>query len=350
MAQIVFEGRTRDRLHSMFALMGVSTKAVLSRIIGRSPLRDWPVSMEIGNLFWRHQFRVALARMEGDPDGARAYFDSLQTYTDEVFEVERSPAPHGEWLTPKSAKPGRVLLYFHGGGYAFHAAISRRFAETLAEMTQSKVFAADYRLTPEHGHPAQAEDALTAYRYLLEEGHGPQEIVLVGDSAGGHMVLMALLGIKEEGLPQPALAIGLCPWTHIGAHGDSLEVNNPYDLVQGDMAVQFGKWLRAGSGKSEEDLSPIAQDYRSLAPIYLQGGGREVLIDMIRDFAEHLQGQERQILLDVWETMTHNFQSHGTTRPESLEAMERMSDAIEAWTSGDGSAFKPCDRTTVFRS
>ena len=152
------------------------------------------------------------------------------------------------------------------------------------------------------------------------------------------MTLMTLLALREERLPQPALAVGICPWTDIGGRGASLTCNNRYDLVQGDMAIQFGKWLRGDRAYTREELSPIYHDFNGWALIYLQGGGKEVLIDMIRDFANALVEQGCDVMLDVWEHMTHDFQANGETIPESKEALERIKQAIADRTGQEGAA------------
>ncbi|MBX3524721.1 MAG: alpha/beta hydrolase [Rhodoblastus sp.] len=236
----------------------------------------------------------------------------------------------------------------HGGGYAFHAAVSRRFADMLAALLGLRVFAPDYRLTPEHPHPAQIEDALAAFRHLLACGIDPKDIVVIGDSAGGHLALMLLQALRDAGLPQPMLAIGLCPWTDTGNRGESLRANDRYDLVQGYMALRFGEWLARAGAFTREELSPIHQDFSGLAPLYLQGGGREVLIDMIRDFASVVARQDCDVTLDVWPQMTHDFQAHGRTRPESGEAIDRIRAAIAHYRARDvRTPFETCAQTEL---
>jgi hypothetical protein len=66
------------------------------------------------------------------------------------------------------------------------------------------------------------------------------------------------------------------------------------------MAVRFGKWLLGSTNYSREALSLIHQSYAGLSPIYLQGGSREILIDMIRDFARVPVNQRCEAMLDVW--------------------------------------------------
>ncbi len=350
MPRIVFAGRWSHIVRSSISLYSIGAAVTWRRLLGRKLVPEWPRDMEISNLFWREQFRRAL-RFSDIREG-RAYFDSLKTYTDETFAVRRVPSdpgcPRGDWFEPERVQSSATLLYLHGGGYTFYAAVSRRFAEMLSGALGMKLFAADYRLTPEYPHPAQIEDALTAYRYLLAEGHDPSQLVIIGDSAGGHLTLMTLVALREAALPQPALAVGLCPWTDIGARGASLNGNDRYDVVQGYMAIQFGEWLLGPGPYSREALSPIHQDFRGLAPVYLQGGGKEVLIDMIRDFANALVEQGCDVLLDVWRHMTHDFQANGETLPESSEALQRIRAAIAYRTGQDGAIpFAAGQRTEI---
>jgi acetyl esterase/lipase len=350
MPRIVLAGRVPHIVRSSASFYTIAAAVALRRLFGRKLAPDWPRDMEIVNLFWREQFNRAL-RFSDIHEG-RAYFDSLQTYTDETFAVERTPSgsdcPPGDWMTARRLQSPVTLLYLHGGGYTLYAAMTRRFEEMLSSLLGMKLFAPDYRLTPEHPHPAQIEDALAAYRYLLAQGTDPSQLVIIGDSAGGHLTLMTLLALREARLPQPALAVGICPWTDIGRRGASLTSNNRYDLLQGYMVIQFGKSFVGDGPYTREELSPIYQDFRGLAPIYLQGGGKEILIDMIRDFANVLVEQGCDVMLDVWEHMTHDFQAHGATIPESKEALERIKQAIAYRTGQEGgSPFASGLRTEV---
>ena len=331
MPVMISQGKLSHRLRSWRALLRVVFTVAIRRKLGRSLCPAWTRDTEIGVLYWRGQFNHAFALP--DIKEGRAYFDSLLTFTDEVFDVERRPtppgAPRGLWHLPKIRQRDVTLLYLHGGGYAFHSDVSRRFADMLAHELGADLFAPDYRLTPEHPHPAQLKDGIAAYRHLLDQGVDPGRLVMIGDSAGGHLVLMLLIAAREAGLPQPALAIGLCPWTDIGARGESFYGNDCYDLVQGYMAKRFGEWLVGETWATREELSPIFQDLRGLAPLYLQCGEKEVLRDMIRDFADVARGQGADVLLDEWPNMTHNFQANGRTLPESAEALQRMAEEID---------------------
>lgn len=93
----------------------------------------------------------------------------------------------GEWLAWKTDYPPATVLYLHGGGYiACSPRTHRPITVTLATLLRGRVFALDYRLAPEHRFPAALDDAVAAYRWLIEgQRMAPRQLVLAGDSAGG---------------------------------------------------------------------------------------------------------------------------------------------------------------------
>ena len=111
-----------------------------------------------------------------------------------------------------------------------------------------------------------------------------------------------------------------------------------YDLVQGYQTIQYAQWLKGSGAFSEQELSPIDQDFSHCAPIYLQAGGKEILVDMIRDFAHCHKDKGVAVRLDVWPHMTHEFHAYGDTLPESHEAIQCMQAAIR-WATQAGESF-----------
>lgn len=345
MPKIKTTGPLPLRLSSMAALNRIALTTYTRRLAGRRMAPDWDVNTEIGIRFWRHQFTRAMR--EADPARGRQILDALQTETDDIYALRETACdtPKGRWYDPVKRRTRAVVLYFHGGGYAFHGAMSARFAAMLAYRIGAPVFAPDYRLTPEHPHPAQAEDALAAWDYVTTKVPA-QRVVVIGDSAGGHMALSLLTALRDHGLAQPALCIGLCPWTDIGDRGASLHENDPYDLVQGWMALQFGRWLDPEGRFGREALSPISHDYSGLAPLYLQTGGREILRDMTVDFAQAQANRGADVMLDLWADMPHDFHLYDSTQASSRAALERIRAAV--WDVVEGGApLPPCAETQV---
>ncbi len=336
MKKTIIQGRFSHKLRSMAISGWIATRVLARRALGRPLVAEWPFLVEYGTLYIRAQFNHAF-RLSSNIAESRAYFDSvyalLETFPDVDIRPTSQGEPRGHWFVPRVRHSDATLLHFHGGGYTFYAGVSHHFAACLAYTLGVAVFAPDYRLTPEHPHPAQLEDGLAAYAYLLERGVAPATLVLCGDSAGGHLALMTLARLRQAGLPKPVLTLGLSPWTDVGRRGRSQFGNDPYDLVQGYMTLQFAAWLKGGQALSDAELSPICQDFSDLGPIYLQAGGKEILVDMIRDFATTVAAQGGRVRLDVWEHMVHEFHAYGDYLPESRDALARLREAI-AWALG----------------
>src|SRR3990167_7693490 len=192
LTRIRFSGPLSLRISSFLELNRIGITTFARHALGRRCEPTWDAAFETGVRFWRAQFTKAM--LQPDMDRGRRIFDSLQTETDDAYNVsvERHELPKGSWYAPKVRLTEATLLYFHGGGYTFHGGVSKRLAAMLAHRCGARLFAPDYRLTPEHPHPAQAEDALAAWRYVAS-ATPPEKIVVVGDSAGRHIALTLLL-------------------------------------------------------------------------------------------------------------------------------------------------------------
>lgn len=327
MPGIKFKGPFLHRLMSFLALNRIAMSTYFQRAVGNRMAPTWDANLEIGVRFWRRQFTLAMNAK--DMATGRQILNSLQTETPDIYAVEcrDETTPRGTWYVPLKRTSSATVLYFHGGGYAFHGAMSCRFAAMLAHHIGAPLFAPDYCLTPEHPHPAQAEDAMAAWNFIAAD-EAPESLVVIGDSAGGHMMLSLLQSLKNAGQKQPALGIGLCPWIDIGNRGASLHGNDRYDLVQGWMALRFGEWLDPNGRYGREVLSPINHDFHGLAPLYLQAGGREILCDMIREFAKKQAQTGADIMLDVWPDMPHDFQLLDSTQIAATDALARIQMAV----------------------
>ncbi len=353
MSKIIVTGRFGHQARGLWHLTKISWGVLARRMLGQPLVPTWSAVFEIGTLFYREQFNHAFSL--GDMAEARAYFDAVYTVVDANLPVSMhatggADTPHqpkGHWIRPLMTLPADcpTVLYLHGGGYAFYAKVTQHFMQSLSHALQLPLFALDYRLTPEHPYPAQLDDAISAYRYLLAQGMAPQKIVIAGDSAGGQLVLNMLVRLQELSLPQPAIGIALSPWTDSGLRGASQFGNDVYDMVQGYQTQLFSRWLKAGTPYTDRDVSPIYRQFKDTAPVYLQAGGKEILVDMIRDFAHELKQQGATVLLDVWPHMTHEFHAYGGTLPESRAAIARIKTSI-AWSQQSASSTFPAIEET----
>ena len=231
-----------------------------------------------------------------------------------------------------------TVLYFHGGGYSFYPRAYANFIALITLAAKSRTFALDYRLSPEHRFPAQLEDALNAYRWLLETGTDPDSLIFAGDSAGGNLALTALLAARDSKLPPPALAIALSPATDIEGKHASVVGDQESDWIDKHMIERWASWFCESSQRRHPLVSPLWADLRGLPPIYIQAGRCEILYDSIQAFAARARSQGAEVVLETWKDMNHVFQMFGPDVPQSAEALRRIEQIIDSRIRGQKEA------------
>lgn len=238
----------------------------------------------------------------------------------------------GEWLiTGRQVIAGRVFIYFHGGGYFFGSPRSHRAVTwRLSRACRARVLALDYRQPPDWRYPAPLEDAVRAYRALLERGYRPRDIVLGGDSAGGNLTLVTLLRIRELGLPMPACGVLISPWTDLTCTGDSVHENAAHDPMIPVNALRFIARTYTGKHSAREPLiSPVHADLAGLPPLLAQVGSTEVLRSDAERLAERARAAGVPCELQVWENMMHVFQALAGWLPEASLAVSEIGAFVE---------------------
>ncbi|OHV29121.1 MULTISPECIES: alpha/beta hydrolase [Pseudofrankia] len=223
------------------------------------------------------------------------------------------------------ADGGTVLLYLHGGGYAIGSArTGARLAVLLARRAGTKAVSLDYRLAPEHPFPAAVDDALAAYRELLDSGIGPDRVAVAGDSAGGGLAVAALVAVRDAGLPQPAAAVVLSPWTDLTLAGASLRTKQGIDpLFTRERLGTLADWYLAGHDPSDPLASPVLADLSGLPPLLAQVGSHEILLDDAVRLAGQAGAHDVDVTLEVWPGVPHVFQNFTGALDEADEALDR---------------------------
>ncbi len=289
--------------------------------------------MEVGTRVLRKQ--VATAFEISDVQQARLYLDSAVISSPVTRAVNITPAVQanfrGRWFVAKGSETPVTVMYLHGGGYSFYPRAYEYFIALITLTAKSRTFALNYRLTPEHRFPAQLEDAMNAYRWLLENGTDPDYLVLAGDSAGGNLTLALLLAARDAKLPLPALAIALSPATNAETAG----LGAPdFDWIDKAALRQWTDWFCDPAQRNDPLVSPLRADLRGLPPIYIQAGRAEILYDSIQAFADHGKNQGADVVLESWAEMNHDFQMFGPDAPQSAEALRRIGEVIDARVRG----------------
>jgi len=327
-AHIHFRGPLRYRLRSAAELMQAVLEVSARRAVKGPRLHGWNWFVELATQMLKRQ-TLAAFRMS-DVKEARRYLDSFAISSPALSEVSIAPVVQeefrGSWFAGKNTEPGVTVLYLHGGGYSFYPQAYSSFIALITRAANSRTFALDYRLTPEHRFPAQLEDALSAYRWLLENGADPDSLILAGDSAGGNLALALLLTARDSKLALPALTVALSPPTdfEIDLIGDW-----EFDWIEKRMLEQWADWFCDGAERWHPLVSPVRADLSGLPPIYIQAGRAEILYDSIQAFADRAQKQGAEVVLQTWEDMNHVFQMFGLDSPQSAEALRLIGQVID---------------------
>lgn len=257
--------------------------------------------------------RERLAARVRSPDIAqrRRDFDMLADAYRTAGDVKAQPvAANGveaEWTSTPDARADSAVLYLHGGGYVIGSLASHRhMAAEIGRAAQARTLALHYRLAPEHPFPAPVEDAVAGYRYLLDQGTKPGHIAIAGDSAGGGLTIAAMVAIRDAGLPQPACSWAISPWTDMEAVGESMTGNAGRDpTVQKEPLLEMARYYLGSADPRSPLAAPIHADLAGLAPLLIQVGSVETLLDDALRLARAASLAEVFVDLQVWPEMVH---------------------------------------------
>jgi monoterpene epsilon-lactone hydrolase len=247
----------------------------------------------------------------------------------QVARVTAFGVPGVSVATARSRQDCHVL-YLHGGAYVYGSPLHYRdFIWRIADATAAHVLCVDYRLAPEHPFPAAVDDAVSAYRWLLAEGADPRRTAVMGDSAGGGLTYAMLLKLRDDGIPLPAVAAALSPWTDLALTGQSLRLSDWIDpMISTAQARLFADAYLSGVDPKTPYASPLFGDPAGLPPSLIQVGSDEILRDDAERMAERLRCAGCAVELQVWPHMPHVWQLFARILPEGRQAIERIGEFV----------------------
>jgi monoterpene epsilon-lactone hydrolase len=232
-----------------------------------------------------------------------------------------------EWIHGPGSTDDGAIVYLHGGGYCLGSiGTHRSLASRLSVAAGLPVLIVGYRLAPEHPQPAAVDDAVAAYRWLLDQGFAPAQLAIAGDSAGGGLALAAMLQLRatDPGLVPGAGAL-LSPWTDLTQSGASLVTNADRDqLLSAATLQELADWYLNGVDPRDPLVSPRFADLAGLPPLLIQVGEPEALLDDATGTAAAAEAAGVAVTLDVWPEMFHVWQASAGLTPEGDRAMEAI--------------------------
>ena len=275
--------------------------------------------LHIVNLWLRFRVKPVLARMRS-PEALREHFERnaarLFRPPEDANFVEdfiRRPGPDPQegiralWASRGRPDRRKVILFLHGGAYlAGSIATHRHLAARLAGAAGVRALVPEYRLAPEDPFPAAVDDAVAAYRHLLDAGYAPEEIAIAGDSAGGGLGFGMLQALAQSHIPAPAAIAAFSPWVDMTGTADSLRRNANRDVLlpikRMDEAIDF---YLGSAERTDPRASPALAEWQSPPPALIMASRSEILVDDARHLAEALRRGGGDVQLELWRRVPH---------------------------------------------
>jgi len=237
----------------------------------------------------------------------------------------------GEWVrAPRARRDGGVILYVHGSGYTLCSARTHRgLTSRLSAMTKLPVFACDYRLAPRHRFPAAADDVRAAYDWLLSAGYAADQIVLGGDSAGGHLAVDLVLELARTGQPGPAAMVLFSPLVDVTfSLAEQRERRRRDPMISAARARGLVGLYTRDVDPTHPRLSFSFTDAQGFPPTLIQAGGAEMLAADAEHLAQAITAAGGSCEVQVWPDQMHVFQGLPVLVPEAKLALRRAAEFV----------------------
>ncbi|HEX2314274.1 MAG TPA: alpha/beta hydrolase [Thermomonospora sp.] len=228
-----------------------------------------------------------------------------------------------------------VILYLHGGAWICCGLNTHRpLVARISAACGAPALSVDYRMIPVVRFTEEVEDCLAAYRWLLANGTAARDIVIMGDSAGGHLTFATALRALREGLPAPAALVALSPALDLDLTAKLAHANARLD-PSGAMPImeRLVEGICAGLDPADPEVSPVRAslaDLAGLPPVLLTAGSTEVLYCDAEAMARRLARAGVPCTFQVWDRQVHVFQLFGPLLPESRAAIAEIGGFVRA--------------------
>lgn len=233
------------------------------------------------------------------------------------------------WYRPLHARPGRAILYIHGGAFIWSSAeghcgvISRAAAACGVD-----ALALDYGLAPEHPFPGPVDEAVRLYKWMLEAGYAPADLSMIGDSAGGGLVLSAMLALRAEGVPLPACGVIASAYADLTNSGESIDWVTMDPCVTREGLDACREAYLQGRDATDPLASPVFANLAGFPPLLVQVGSRERLLSDSLRVAAKADADGVEVKLEVYDGCVHLWHWWAPDAPETEAAMKSIGEFV----------------------
>ncbi len=232
------------------------------------------------------------------------------------------------WAIPEGVGVERALLHFHHGGSVVGSAdLDRKLAGHIAKAAGARSLVVDFRRAPEHPYPAQEDDALAAFEWLVGQGHIPANIGSTGHSIGGNLAVALALRLRDQGKPMPGAVLAISPWCDLRLDESTIASNAENDKLLSNELLHFWRecWIGAvGLDPADPQISLVHADLSNLPPTDVYYGEYELLASSGAELGKRLAHFGVESEVHPVEAGQHSFVMAAGRVPEVDRAITEM--------------------------
>ncbi|OJJ18561.1 hypothetical protein BKI52_23405 [marine bacterium AO1-C] len=253
--------------------------------------------------------------------------DAEVTVAEEV--IEGTPC---FWINTPETTREKVILYIHGGsnimgGIAIHESLVSR----IADHCKVQVLFVEYSLAPEHPFPKAITEIVAIYKALVQK-FDPQDILLMGESAGAQNALALMLQLKEDKVALPKAFVGLSPAVDLSPETIKdniarIEGKDPM-LANADEVNPFFALYYQDHDPKNPLISPYYGDLAELPPMLIYAGLHEALVFQNRDFVQKAKEAGVEVRYEEYDAMPHVWMFYDPSLPESKKSYVEIAEFV----------------------
>ncbi len=247
-------------------------------------------------------------------------------------------------LIPEIYASRKVILYIHGGSFVGGTKKSwRNFCASLGNASACRVVVPDFRLAPTHPFPASIDDLVSVFRVLYSEeevaaqleraavGGGSvhhAQIIIAADGSGASLAMALMFKINKKYRSTITNMVLFSPWLDITSECSLIARRHVSDeVLSGECMHRAADMYTYAANLSNPLVSPLkasVEDFEGFPPVYIQLGGKEILLEQAKELDSLLDRAGIDCILDVWPDMMYLFQMADEFLPESHLAVEKV--------------------------
>ncbi len=192
-------------------------------------------------------------------------------------------------IKPENGVSKKHILYIHGGGFIYEmTSLHWMFIKTLCNKTQCTIILPIYPLSPKYQYKDIFRMLIPVYEEIIKKVK-PENLTVMGDSAGGGLALALCMLLKKRDLPQPKDCILISPVLDMSFKNPYIQKIKRHELIIGVPALKtIAEWYIGDDDVNDYLISPLNGDYEGLCNINLFIGTHDILYPDCRKFHKRM--------------------------------------------------------------